>query len=59
MYQVFNMGCRLELFTDENHAEALIKIAAEFGIEAQITGRVVASEKKYLQIHTPEGSLEY
>lgn len=59
MYQVFNMGCRLELFTDESHAEALIAIAAAYGIEAQVTGRVVASEKKYLQIQTPEGSLEY
>lgn len=59
MYQVFNMGCRLELFTDERHAEALIRIAETHGIEAQITGRVVASEKKYLQIHTPEGTLEY
>ena len=59
MYQVFNMGCRLELFTDENQAAALIALANAFGIEAQVTGRVVASEQKYLQIHTPEGSLEY
>jgi phosphoribosylformylglycinamidine cyclo-ligase len=59
MYQVFNMGCRLELFTDESQADALIAIASAYGIEAQVTGRVVASEKKYLQIQTPEGSLEY
>lgn len=59
MYQVFNMGCRLELFTDENQAAALIALANAFGIEAQVTGRVVASEQKYLQIQTPEGSLEY
>jgi phosphoribosylformylglycinamidine cyclo-ligase len=48
MYQVFNMGCRLEIFTDKKSAADLIKIGEQFGIEARITGRVEASDKKEL-----------
>ncbi|WP_438946546.1 AIR synthase-related protein, partial [Sediminibacterium sp.] len=44
MYQVFNMGHRLEIFTNESTAAALIAIAAELGIEAQVVGRVEASQ---------------
>jgi phosphoribosylformylglycinamidine cyclo-ligase len=50
MYQVFNMGCRMEIYTDENFAEKVISLASEFNIEAQIIGRVEASEKKELII---------
>jgi len=48
MYQVFNMGHRLEIFTDAASATALIEIAKTFNIEAQVIGRVEASEKKEL-----------
>jgi phosphoribosylformylglycinamidine cyclo-ligase len=48
MYQVFNMGHRLEIFTDVNTADHLIAIAKGFNIEAQIIGRVEASETKEL-----------
>ena len=48
MYQVFNMGCRLEIFTDEKSAADLIKTGAQFGIEARIIGRVEAADKKEL-----------
>ncbi len=48
MYQVFNMGCRLEIFTDEKSADVLIKTGGQFGIEARIIGRVEASNKKEL-----------
>jgi phosphoribosylformylglycinamidine cyclo-ligase len=48
MYQVFNMGCRLEIFTDEKSADALIKTGEQFGIEARIIGRVEVSDKKEL-----------
>jgi phosphoribosylformylglycinamidine cyclo-ligase len=48
MYQVFNMGHRLEIFTNEMDAAALIEIAASLGIEAQIIGRVEASDTKEL-----------
>ncbi len=48
MYQVFNMGCRLEIFTSEQYASALIAIGTQFGIDARITGRVEPNEKKEL-----------
>jgi phosphoribosylformylglycinamidine cyclo-ligase len=48
MYQVFNMGHRLEIFTNESDAKTLIDIAASLGIEAQIIGRVEAADTKEL-----------
>ncbi|MEO5682070.1 MAG: AIR synthase related protein [Chitinophagaceae bacterium] len=48
MYQVFNMGCRLEIFTDADSADNLIAAGRLFGIEARITGRVEESDKKEL-----------
>jgi phosphoribosylformylglycinamidine cyclo-ligase len=48
MYQVFNMGHRLEIFTDIQTAPALIALAKTFNIEAQIIGRVEASSQKEL-----------
>ena len=48
MYQVFNMGHRLEIFTDEASAATLIALANTFQIEAQIIGRVEASSQKEL-----------
>ena len=48
MYQVFNMGHRLEIFTDEKSAMDLIELAKTFTIEAQIIGRVEASTQKEL-----------
>jgi phosphoribosylformylglycinamidine cyclo-ligase len=48
MYQVFNMGHRLEIFTDEKSAMDLIALAKTFNIESQIIGRVEASTQKEL-----------
>ncbi len=48
MYQVFNMGHRLEIFTDSVSATLLIEIAKTFNIEAQVIGRVEASDNKEL-----------
>jgi phosphoribosylformylglycinamidine cyclo-ligase len=48
MYQVFNMGHRLEIYTDIQTAPALIALAKTFNIEAQIIGRVEASSQKEL-----------
>lgn len=50
MYQVFNMGHRLELFTDAPAADDMISIASQLGIEGRIIGRVEAAEKKELLI---------
>jgi phosphoribosylformylglycinamidine cyclo-ligase len=59
MYQVFNMGQRLEIFTDKETAEALVKLAATFHIEAQISGYVEAAEKNGLVIESEFGRFEY
>lgn len=48
MYQVFNMGHRLEVFTSDEAAERMIEIAGEFGIDAQIVGRVEPSSSREL-----------
>jgi phosphoribosylformylglycinamidine cyclo-ligase len=48
MYQVFNMGHRLEIFTDEVAAEKMISDAAAFNIEAKIVGRVEAGNKRLI-----------
>lgn len=50
MYQVFNMGTRLEIYTDEKNADQLISIAQQFGVDARIVGRVEAADKKELCI---------
>jgi len=59
MYQVFNMGHRLEIFTNEKTAAALIATAAEFNIEAQIVGRVEAAQKSSLHLHTSTGIIDF
>ncbi|MBQ5688935.1 MAG: phosphoribosylformylglycinamidine cyclo-ligase [Bacteroidales bacterium] len=59
MYKVFNMGHRLEIYTNEKAAEEMIQIAKEFNIEAQIVGHVEASEKKQLTIKSEFGTFEY
>jgi phosphoribosylformylglycinamidine cyclo-ligase len=48
MYQVFNMGHRMEIFTEEKDAGSIIQVAKSFNIEAQIIGRVEADNKKQL-----------
>ena len=48
MYQVFNMGHRLELFVEERDAEDIVGVSRQFNIEAKIIGRVEKSEKKEL-----------
>ncbi len=50
MYEVFNMGCRLEIYCDAADAGIMINVAKGFGIDAQVIGRVDAAEKKELLI---------
>lgn len=57
MYQVFNMGHRLELFTSEKSAEKLIQAGKAFGLDARIVGRVEAAEKKSLRLTAPDGTI--
>jgi phosphoribosylformylglycinamidine cyclo-ligase len=50
MYQVFNMGHRLEVFTDMDSAGLMIEMAKSFGIDAQVIGRVESSAVKELTL---------
>ena len=59
MYQVFNMGHRMELYVPEAVASTLISISESFGVAAQIVGRVEASTKKQLTISSPYGEFGY
>ena len=59
MYQVFNMGHRMELYVDESIAEDLIAISRSFNVDAKIVGRVEASEEKKLTIKSEYGDFQY
>ena len=59
MYQVFNMGTRLEIYTHEKEAATIIGVAKSFGVDAQVIGRVEASERKNLLIKTNTITLTY
>lgn len=55
MYQVFNMGHRLEIYTDEESAQRMIEIAESFNIDAQVIGRVESSSEKSVIIRDDRG----
>jgi len=59
MYQVFNMGTRLEIYTNEKDAEKIISVSKSFGVDARLIGRVEESPKKELQIKTKAALLYY
>ena len=59
MYEVFNMGHRLEIFTTASAAIDLIKIAGTFNIQAQIVGRVESSDKKELLLKIDGEEIRY
>ena len=59
MYKVFNMGHRLEIYTDEQSALGMIEIAGKMEIEAKIIGRVEGSENTRLTISSEHGTFEY
>jgi phosphoribosylformylglycinamidine cyclo-ligase len=57
MYQVFNMGHRLEIFTPRDKANGIISIARQFGIDAKVVGRAEESDKKELVLKGSFGEL--
>jgi phosphoribosylformylglycinamidine cyclo-ligase len=59
MYQVFNMGQRLEIFTDTETASAIIEIAKGFNIDAQISGYVEDAPSKEVIIESNSGKFTY
>ncbi|RUA08505.1 MAG: phosphoribosylformylglycinamidine cyclo-ligase [Flavobacteriia bacterium] len=59
MYQVFNCGHRMELYVPKEIAEDIIAISKSFNVEAQIIGKVEASDKKKLSITSEYGEFIY
>ncbi|MEY4611344.1 MAG: Phosphoribosylformylglycinamidine cyclo-ligase [Bacteroidota bacterium] len=59
MYQVFNMGHRMEIYLNPKHAEEVIQIAQSFGIPAQIVGYVEGHAGKKLTIRNQGGEYIY
>jgi len=59
MYKVFNMGHRMELYLPQEIAADIIRISKSFNVDAQIIGRVEASETKKLTIQSEKGIFEY
>lgn len=59
MYQVFNMGHRMELYVPEYLAGAIIEIASRFNLGAQIIGRVESHDGEKVTIDGAHGRFEY
>ena len=60
MYEVFNMGHRMELYVDSlQAAEQTIAISKQMGVDAQIVGRVEASATPEVEVHAPDGIHTY
>jgi phosphoribosylformylglycinamidine cyclo-ligase len=59
MFEVFNMGHRMEIYLPEDKSVQVINIANSFDIDAKIVGRVEKSPKKKLTIKSSKGIFEY
>ena len=58
LYQVFNMGHRLEAYLPAEQAEEAIAVARHFNIDAQVIGRVESADQNRLTLVTPFGTVE-
>ncbi len=59
MYRVFNMGHRMEIYVSENIAPQIIQISEQWGVAAQIIGRVEESNNKKVTIISEHGNFSY
>ena len=59
MYQVFNMGHRMELYVEPSIAEDIIEISKSFSVDAQVIGNVESSKNKKLTLNTVYGTITY
>jgi phosphoribosylformylglycinamidine cyclo-ligase len=60
LYKVFNMGHRMEIYLSPEHADQVIEIAGQFGIEAKVIGRVEESpEGNKLTLKIKDKTIEY
>ena len=59
MYQVFNMGHRMEIYIDNKYANDIISISKSFNVDAKVIGKVETSDLKKLTIMTNQGEFIY
>jgi len=59
MYQVFNMGHRMEIYVSPEDAEDIIQISKSFNIDAQVIGHVEEDNKPSLTIKSEFGVFNY
>ncbi|MDR1645395.1 MAG: phosphoribosylformylglycinamidine cyclo-ligase [Tannerellaceae bacterium] len=59
MYKVFNMGHRMEIYTTPEAADAVVRTAERFGIEARIAGKVEEADRNELIIESEKGRFTY
>ncbi|MBR1626651.1 MAG: phosphoribosylformylglycinamidine cyclo-ligase [Bacteroidales bacterium] len=59
MYQVFNMGQRMEIYCPITVAQDIITLSESFGIAAKISGRVEKSDKTFVTVIDDKGIYEY
>jgi len=59
MYKVFNMGHRMEVYLEEKYAGEVIDIAHQYGVDAQIIGKVQAGVSKKVTLQSENGVFEY
>lgn len=59
MYQVFNMGHRMELYVPEEIADDIIRISQTYNIDAKVVGRVTDSPAKKVTVKSEHGTFEY
>lgn len=59
MYQVFNMGHRMEIYLPARHAETIMAVAEKYGIEARIIGKVKRGDGEKVTVKSPAGRFEF
>ena len=59
MFQVFNMGHRMEIFVEEAAAARVIELSQQFGVDAKLVGRVEPAEGKVLTLQTGEKTIRF
>ncbi len=59
MYQVFNMGHRMEIYLSAKHADIVMASAEKYGIEARVIGRVRKAQGEKVTVKSPFGKFEY
>ena len=59
MYQVFNMGHRMEIYCKKEVSESIIKTSKEFNVDAKIVGYLEESSRNELINESEAGTIEY